>query len=366
MRSPAKVEIAITGKCNLRCLYCAHFTSPGDVPEDLSTSEWLAFFEELGRNAVLRVTLEGGEPFMRPDLPELIEGIVKNRMRFEILSNGTLITEELAAFLAGTRRCDFVQVSIDGSQPETHDTCRGRGNFARAVRGLETLKRHGVAVTVRVTINRSNVEDLPEVTRFLLEDLGLPRFSTNSADYLGVCRAQADKLRLSVAERSRAMALLWELQKKYPGRLTAQSGPLFEVQDWLKITQARREGWEPEQGRGYLAGCGGVFSKLAVRADGVMTPCIHLSHIELGRVNRDGLAEVWQHHPELTRLRERRRIPLSDFASCRDCEYLRYCSGGCPAIAYTHTGWEDKPDLDGCLRRFMEQGGHLPHVRAQV
>jgi len=157
MRSPAKVEIAITGKCNLRCLYCAHFTSPGDVPEDLSTSEWLAFFEELGRNAVLRVTLEGGEPFMRPDLPELIEGIVKNRMRFEILSNGTLITEELAAFLAGTRRCDFVQVSIDGSQPETHDTCRGRGNFARAVRGLETLKRHGVAVTVRVTINRSNV-----------------------------------------------------------------------------------------------------------------------------------------------------------------------------------------------------------------
>ena len=127
------MEIAITGKCNLRCLYCFHFTSAMDVPQDLPTGEWLTFFEELGRLAVLRVVLEGGEPFIRPDLPEIVEGIVKNRMRFNILSNGTLITDDMAAFLASTRRCEGVQVSIDGSRPETHDACRGQGNFDRAL-----------------------------------------------------------------------------------------------------------------------------------------------------------------------------------------------------------------------------------------
>jgi SynChlorMet cassette radical SAM/SPASM protein ScmE len=363
MRSPSSMEVAITSKCNLRCLYCSHFTSPTDVPEDLPTSEWLTFFEELGRLAVLRVTLEGGEPFVRPDFPELIQGIVKNRMRFSILTNGTLITDELAAFLAGTRRCDSVQVSIDGSKPETHDTCRGEGNFSRAVRGLQTLKRHGLDVTVRVTINRSNVEDLPEVARFLLDDLELPSFSTNSADYQGVCRSQADKLQLSVAERTRAMELLWELREKYSGRISAQSDPLFWARDWLNVTQAMQEGRNPDNGRGYLASCNGVFSKLAVRPDGVIVPCIHLSHLELGRINRDNLAEIWHHHPELIRLRERRRIPLGEFSFCQGCDYLPYCAGGCPAMAYARSGREDQPTLDGCLKRFLKEGGRLPDVR---
>ncbi len=363
MRSPSNLDVAVTGKCNLRCLYCSHFTSPADVPEDLPTSEWLTFFGELGRLAVLGLTLEGGEPFMRPDLPALIEGIVKNRMRFSILSNGTLITEEMAAFLAGTGRCDSVQVSIDGSKPETHESCRGAGTFARAVRGLQNLQKHGVPVTVRVTINRTNVEDLREVARFLLVDLGLPEFSTNSADFIGLCRSQADKVHLSVAERSRAMEVMWELHQQYPGRISAMAGPLFDVREWLDMTKARQEGRQPRQSQGYLASCGGVFSKLAVRADGVIVPCVHLSHVELGRVNRDDFGEIWRHHPELKRLRERRRIPLSEFSFCRDCEYLQYCVGGCPAMAYTRIGREDHPTPDSCLRRFLEQGGHLPDVR---
>jgi MoaA/NifB/PqqE/SkfB family radical SAM enzyme len=63
-------------------------------------------------------------------------------MRFSILSNGTLITEELAAFLAGTRRCDSVQVSIDGSKPETHDTCRGQGTFYQGCPGPAKIYRN--------------------------------------------------------------------------------------------------------------------------------------------------------------------------------------------------------------------------------
>ncbi len=364
MRSPSSMEVAITGKCNLRCLYCFHFSSALDVPEDLPKEEWLTFFKELGRLAVLSVTLEGGEPFVRPDLPELLEGIVKNRMRFEILSNGTLITDDTAAFLAATRRCNSVQVSIDGSNPETHDACRGKGNFLRAMEGLEHLKRHGVNVRVRVTINRFNLEDLPEVARFLLDDIGLPGFSTNSADYIGLCRSQAEKVQLTAADRSRAMALLGELEEQYPGRITATAGPLAEARDWTKTIRNKREGRAPEAGRGHLVSCGAARSKLGVRCDGVIVPCILMPNIELGRINRDDLGEVWRNHPELTRIRERHHIPLSDFPFCQDCEYLPYCSGGCPAVAYTRTGQDSHPNPDNCLRRFLNEGGQLPHVES--
>jgi SynChlorMet cassette radical SAM/SPASM protein ScmE len=362
MRSPASIEVAITGKCNLRCLYCFHFTSAMDVPQDLPTEEWLTFFEELGRLAVLKVTLEGGEPFIRSDFPEIIEGIVKNRMRFNILSNGTLITNEMAAFLAATRRCESVQVSIDGSKPEVHDACRGKGNFFKALEGLENLKRHNIPAQVRVTINRHNLEDLPAVAGFLLDELGLPGFSTNSADYMGVCRSQAEKIQLTATDRSRAMSLLYELQGKYPGRISANAGPLAEARDWEKIVKDRSEGREPESGRGHLVSCGGARSRLGVRCDGVIVPCLLMSHLELGRINQDDLGEIWQHHPELTRMRRRYLIPLSDFPFCRDCEYLPYCSGGCPAVAYTRTGQDSHPNPDSCLRRFLEEGGQLPHV----
>src|SRR4030042_2465240 len=108
MRTPRSVDLSITARCNLKCSYCSHFTSAGDVNREMDTDEWLQFFEELNRCAVTDGCLQGGEPFLRQDFKELVQGIVKNRMRFSVLTNGTLITDQTAAFLASTRICDSV------------------------------------------------------------------------------------------------------------------------------------------------------------------------------------------------------------------------------------------------------------------
>ncbi len=102
------------------------------------------------------------------------------------------------------------------------------------------------------------------------------------------------------------------------------------------------------------------MSKMAVRADEVVVPCTQLNHIELGRINEDDLIEVWQNHPQLKRLRERRTIPLSDFEFCKECDYIPYCTGNCPALTYTILGKENHPGPDACLKRFLEEGGRLP------
>ena len=211
MNTPRSLDLAITNRCNLRCKYCSHFSGAGDVGRDLSAEEWLKFFEELNRCAVLNVTLQGGEPFCREDLEELIAGIVRNRMRFSLLSNGTLITDEIAAFLASTGRCDGVQVSIDGSIPLTHDAFRGKGNFFKAIEGIKCLRRHGVSISVRVTIHRKNVRDLDGIASLLLEDIGLEDFSTNAASYMGLCRQNAEQIQLATEERILAMEKLLEL-----------------------------------------------------------------------------------------------------------------------------------------------------------
>lgn len=359
MRTPRSVVIEITARCNLRCRYCYFFNNPVLDYRDRATEDWLRFFDELGSLGVMKVILAGGEPFIREDLPGLIEGIVRNRMRFSFLSNGGLIDEEIAAFIAGTGRCEYVQVSIDGSCAEVHDSCRGAGAFAGAVRGIRTLQRHRIYVAARVTIHRNNVQDLENIARFLLVDLGLPDFGTNAAGYLGSCRAHAADVLLDIEERQQAMATLLHLTEKYPGRISATAGPLADARMWRRMEEARAQHAPPFHRGGHLTGCGCPNNKISVRADGAIVPCNMLEHVELGRINRDSLVDIWQHSPLLNQLRHRPTIPLNRFEFCTGCAYLPYCTGNCPGLAYALTGRIDHPSPDACLRRFLEEGGAL-------
>jgi SynChlorMet cassette radical SAM/SPASM protein ScmE len=359
MRMPRLVDLEITSRCNLRCSYCYYYENPAVVYRDLPTGAWLAFFDELGQSNVMEVCIAGGEPFMRRDLPRLIEGIVHNRMRYSILSNGGLITDDMAAFLASTQRCNYVQISIDGSHPEPHDAARGEGSFQKAIRGIRILQGHGVPVAVRVTIHRHNVHDLENIAHFLLEDLGLPSFGTNAAGYLGSCRSRASELLLSTREREEAMQTLTRLSKSTNGRISATAGPLAEARMWKRMLEARQAEAPAFPNSGYLTGCGCTMSKISIRADGVMVPCSMLPHIELGRINQDSILEVWQESPALNQLRMRYTIPLADFEFCRGCEFLPYCTGNCPALAYSMTGSVNHPSPDGCLRRFLKEGGKI-------
>lgn len=368
MKTPRSVDIEITNRCNLRCKYCSHFNSPGDVGIDLPTEEWLRFFEELKSCAVMDVTLSGGEPFYRDDFRDLLTGIINNKMRYSILSNGALITDEMANFIASTHRCNSIQISVDGSVPEIHDACRGVGSFAKAMEGIACLKRYHLPLDVRVTINRYNVKDLENIAELLLGKIGLPSFSTNSATYFGLCKNNAEQVQLTPDEHYLAMNTLQILNNRYSDRIQAQAGPLANLKAWNKMKKALSQGLEktPNLVAGHLTSCGGPMKKIAVRSDGVIVPCSLLSHIELGRINKDKLMEIWSHHPQLIRLRERHRISLKDFEFCRGCDYLEYCRGGCPAVAYSILGNEYHPSPDSCLKRFLEASGTLQMEGSEI
>lgn len=359
MRSPRTLDIEITARCNLRCRYCYFFNNTAVDYRDLPADEWLTLFAELGVLGVMNVTLAGGEPFIREDLPTLLDGLVRNRMRYSLLSNGGLIDDEIAAFIARTGRCNCVQISVDGSCAEIHDTCRGHGAFAGAIRGIRTLQRHQVHVAVRVTIHRRNVHDLDNITHLLLDELGLPGYSTNAAGYLGSCQLNADDILLTITERQQAMATLLRLAAQYGDRISATAGPLADGQMWRRMEEARAQGAPAFSNGGRLTACGCPSKKITVRADGAIVPCTMLAHCELGHINQDALAEVWQHSTVLDQLRRRQSIPLSQFAFCADCAYQPYCTGNCPGLAYSITGQIDHPSPDACLRRYIEEGGTI-------
>jgi SynChlorMet cassette radical SAM/SPASM protein ScmE len=359
--TPRGVEIAITGRCNLNCEYCFYaneMVALGDLPAE----HWLTFFEELGGLAVMSVTLTGGEAFTRPDLFELIDGIIGNSMRYAILSNGTLITPKLLEnFAIGKRRqrLDYIQVSIDGSRAEVHDKSRPN-SFKRALRGLQLLKESGFPVTVRVTINRHNLHDLENIAYLLLEEIGLPSFSTNDAMPIGSgCQNEPD-IALTPAEQIIAMETMKRLLDRYPGRLASQAGPQAKLQAYSEMEHARLTGERTSRWKmGYLTACGCVFSKLSVMHDGTIVPCHMLPSLSLGNITKDSFAEVWRSHSILESLRSRRQISMENVPGCQGCEWTSYCNGGCPGLAHQMTGDFNRANPKDCYRRFLIDTGEF-------
>jgi SynChlorMet cassette radical SAM/SPASM protein ScmE len=357
---PGDFDISLTGKCNLHCDYC-FYAQEMHNRSDLPGKEWFTFFDELGGLAVRSMTLSGGEVFVRSDLFELIDRLIENRMRYSILSNGTLISEKtLSLFETKKRRqrLNSIQVSIDGSCPEIHDKSRGDGSFKRAIKGLRLLKEAGFPVTSRVTVNRFNVADLENIASLLLEDVGLNGFGTNDAMPMGAgCDNQAG-ITLLPQQQLQAMKTLIRLEKQYNGRITATAGPLTKWKSYGEMEHAKATGEKAARWQmGFLTACGCVFNKLAVHHDGVITPCNMLAGLELGRINRDDIKTVWKTHPTLQALKDRRHIPMEKVLGCRDCEWASYCNGSCPGLAQTMTGDFNMANPHDCYKQFLATTG---------
>jgi len=360
--TPRTLDLEVTSRCNLACRYCYYQNNAGVEYRDLPTERWLAFIEELGAAQVMSVSIGGGEALLRPDIFTLIDAVVANRMRFELLSNGFPVTDEVARRLAATGRCDYVQISLDGSRPETHELMRGPGSFAPALAAIRTLEAAGVPTAVRVTVHAGNIDDLPAIARLLLDELGLPAFSTNSVSALGSAGKYDGQL-MSAGEYLRAMQALAELEQRYPGRIQASAGPLADWHNYRELYVARETG-QPVAGRGRLVGCGCIFTRLAVRADGSYVPCVMLPQLVLGEIGVDPLREIWTGAPALNQLRDRVKTSLREFADCADCAYIESCTGNCAGGALSLLGDANRPSPDGCLRAFeralAEEGLRLP------
>ena len=364
LQSPFKVSIDITNRCNLRCDYCYFYESDAAVKNELTTGEWLDFFDQLKQHRVVKVVLAGGEPFIRPDFLTLLQGVAQNRMRYTILTNGTLLKEPMVEQIAAEKRCDAVQISIDGHTASIHDSFRGRGSFEKAVIGIRLLQKYQVPVTVRCTIHKKNYKYIKEIAEFLLDETGLPSFGVNEAGYAGRCQEKPEAIRLGVPELTEAMDLSVQAALQYPGRVQANDGPLAKALSWTRMIRAlEKQSVLPDCG--ILASCGCVYQEIAVWADGTIVPCSQLD-LPLGNIKTHDLSQVFQNHPTMERLRQRRLITLDRFEKCMDCPYQQLCKGGCPASARRMTGHDEQPSPDSCLKLFLEQGGVLPEAAFQL
>jgi len=171
---PFNVVVSVTYRCNSRCRTCNIWQRPPVA--ELSLAEWERVFAGLGQ-APYYLTFSGGEPFLRPDLADIVAAGYRlcRPAVITIPTNGWFTDSVLAqtiAILEATPQAQVgINLSLDGVGPK-HDEIRGRaGSWERAMQTYQALRelRHpNLMLSIHTVVSRFNVADLPAISEGLM------------------------------------------------------------------------------------------------------------------------------------------------------------------------------------------------------
>jgi len=137
--------------CNLTCSYCLTESGPAVDRRGLEPEVMLALADEAVGLGFTELGITGGEPFLMPWLPDLLEQLAR-RLPVLVLSNATLFTSRLLARMEKLRGLPVtIQVSLDSAQPVLNDTMRGPRNFAKVIDAIPRLRALGLRVRLATT-----------------------------------------------------------------------------------------------------------------------------------------------------------------------------------------------------------------------
>ena len=322
---PVLSEIALTYRCNLACRFCyaACGCRKDEQHPDLPAEDLKRILNIIKEEAeVPSVSFTGGEPLLRPEIPELVAHAKGLGMWANLITNGTLATEETVKKLAGAG-LDSSQVSIEAGHALEHDKIAGcPGAFERTLKGIENIMKAGIRVHTNTTVSALNKDRLEGILD-LVKSIGLKKFSMNLLMPVGSAGKNYDETFVSYSE----------------------AGPLVERVKDMAVKRGLEFMWysptpicifNPITSGLGNKGCAACDGLLSVAPNGDVLPCSSYPK-PMGNLLRESgnFKKLWARE-DFAWFRDKK------FAheKCRACQYLAVCNGGCP-LYWEKTGYAE-------------------------
>lgn len=309
----------LTPYCNLSCRMC-YVKDLRLGLKVLSGAQWL----EIGRQAVeagvFGVVLTGGEPMLHPDFKMIYTGLRNMGLILTINTNGTMIDEAMADFLAENmpRR---VNISLYGADRACYEElCGVPDAFDKTIRAIELLQARNVPVKINITPNTINFKQIPqifelcrkyglykEMTPYLFEPI---RRSETERQQYRVSPQQMAMIR-ALVKREKADRESWFKEKVLCYELLAHFDENAES-DELQPIQCR-------------AGICGFW----ICWDGAMNLCVVMPKPKADVLTK-GFMAAWE---EVKAESDKIRVP----ARCNTCSLRLFCNP-CAAVSLHETG----------------------------
>jgi AdoMet-dependent heme synthase len=309
----------ITNECNLRCKHCYHESYVKeniDIDKLLKVGDQLcSALEKWGKKGSFSIT--GGEPLMNSEILFQLLDHLENRNidRIDLLTNGTLLTDKIILKLKGYKKLRRLQLSLEGLQ-ETNDNIRGINSYNRTLDAIDNLKRHGLIVSIMMTVGSHNQEEVIPLAEELAE---------HNVDVFIIDRF--------IPEGQSGPLTNWVLSPEEIRKVYASAYEYFKrtLKPRFLLYRTLFCLLNPEDSHiGAICSVGN--NALTIMPNGDVLPCRRLPII-LGNLLDTTLYDIWYTSPLLWEIRN----PENLKGKCKNCEYIPICRG-CRAVAYALKG----------------------------
>jgi radical SAM protein with 4Fe4S-binding SPASM domain len=314
---PRVAYFNVTSRCNLHCPTCYYNARHRSSTEaEISTEEAFLIIDRLVEAGVKGLIISGGEPLIRQDIAQILAHARVRCEKVVLLTNGTLISSELAESISQT--VDGVQVSIDGPNHAVHDAIRGRGTFERTIKAVCRLRQAEVQnLRIVPTITGTNVESLPAMLALALE----LNVQLDMSMFIPVGRGSCNREQLAISADDLVRLFYKNIEElRKTGYPTKQLGR-----------------FDNKRALGVRTSCGAGQKLLSVDAKSDVYPChsLHLPELRLGNLLQAPLAELLAQSPVVGLFRN---ADVDNKEGCQNCDVRYFCGGGCLAHAYSQRG----------------------------
>ncbi|RMF89061.1 MAG: GTP 3',8-cyclase MoaA [Methanobacteriota archaeon] len=165
------LRISVTSRCNLSCVYC-HQEGVEKARSEMTPEEIQRIVEVAAGQGVKKVKITGGEPIIRRDIVEIVQGIadVKGIGEVSMTTNATLLADKSQALReAGLRR---VNVSLDTLDPRIFREITKGGELDRVIEGIRAAVDAGLSpVKLNMVVMKGiNTDRIKEMIGFASEN----------------------------------------------------------------------------------------------------------------------------------------------------------------------------------------------------
>ena len=343
---PLNGTFEVTPLCNMNCRMC-YVRMDREQQESIAplrtAEEWL----ELGRTAKERgmtyLLLTGGEPFLRPDFRQIMQGLHRMGFVLSINSNGTMIDEKTVEWLKETPPIR-INIMLYGASDETYGRlCRNPQGFTQVAKAIRLLKEAGILVKLNCSVTPYNVEDLEQIfafaekeelvvqaTSYMFPPLRRDASKVGWNDRFSAEESAIQEAWINVYQNGRE-AYLKHMESE---EMASLSGDIEE--DCVPVDEETPGNGDSEKKEGERIRCRAGKCSFWVTWDGRFLPCGMLPGENALNVFEAGFDAAWeQAKAEAAAI----RLPVR----CSTCSLKDKCRA-CAAMVYTESGnYHDVP-----------------------
>lgn len=165
-----RLYFEVTNSCNLKCIHC--YNSRDVDPKFIDVCLFEKLLKEAYNLGVWLVDITGGEPFLHPQIEEILELCTRYGMFINLYTNATLFTNDKVAMLESKYRFHSLIVSLDGKVRKTHDAIRGRrGVHSITTRYLKVISQSSIPLRINTMIMKRNQEEVDDIIEYAYNQL---------------------------------------------------------------------------------------------------------------------------------------------------------------------------------------------------